>query len=314
MKRLASVAAVAALCGAFLAINACGGDQQVVMPDTGTLSPDGGASGKSVKVTYNGNSSTVALGQLTTVSLNGVPYAKLADVLAAAIPGKTLDQLRATDFIGADGFTPNSKTNCATLLPVAGATLAKGYIDPATRNLKWDESLTYPGCMIVKDTAEIIVADADAAGADASVGAPDSNAAAPDASVMQPDASATEPDAGAPGKTVKVTYTGNSTDVSLDELPPVAVSGASVDKLSDVVLIAVTGKAIDQLKLTGIIASDGYNPATKPSCSGNFPVDGAKLTQGYIDRSTRKILWDAALSMPGCMSVTDAAELQVADK
>ncbi len=306
MKRPASIAALAALCGAFLAINACGGDQQVVMPDTGTTTPDGGNSGKSVKVTYNGSSSTVALGQLTTVAINGVSYAKLADVIAAAIPGRTLDQLKATDFISADGFTPNSKSDCAALLPLGAAIIAKGYIDPATRKLKWDDSLGYPGCMSVRDTAEIVVADASSAGADASVAGLDASAAPPDAGEAA--------DAGSAAKTVKVTYGGSSTDVSLDQPTPVTVSGASVDKLSDVILLALPGKAVDQLQLTGIVASDGYNPATKPSCASNFPVDGAKLSQGYIDRATRKILWDAALAMPGCTSVTDAAELLVADK
>lgn len=307
MKRVSSIAAIAALCGAFLAINACGGDQQVVMPDTGTLVPDGGTSGKSVKVIYNGSSSAVALGQLPTTAINGASYAKLADVVAAAIPGRSLDELKVTDFVSADGFASSSKADCGPLLPVAAATLAKGYLDPATRNLRWDDALAYPGCMCVRDTAEIVVAEAAAAAPDASVAAPDASADAPDA--------ASAPDAGTgAARTVKVTCGGSSTDVSLDQPTAVTVDGASVDRLSDVILLAVTGTAIDQLELTGVVASDGYNPATRPSCASNFPVDGAKLTQGYIDRATRRILWDPALAMPECVSVTDADELLVADR
>jgi hypothetical protein len=186
-------------------------------------------------------------------------------------------------------------------------TLAKGYIDPATRNLKWDDTLVYPGCMIVKDTAEIVVADANAQQPDASV-------AGPDASVAGLDASVAVPDAGASGKTVKVTYNGNSTDVSLDQPTAITVAGASVDKLSDVIAIVVTGKTADQLNLTGIVGSDGFNPATKGGCKANFPLDGAKLPQGYVDRASRNVTWDSALAYPGCMGVTDTAELQVADK
>jgi hypothetical protein len=248
----------------------------------------------------------VELDRVATVTVSGAQVAKLTDLIALAVPQKPLSGLQGTDFVSADGFTPKSKSNCNALLPVSPETLAKGYLDPATRNLVWDSTLGFPGCMTVRDTAEVYLAYLGTA--------PDAGVAGPDAATAGPDASAIPPDAGTLGKKVKVTYGGNSTDVSLDQPTAVEVGGAQVDKLSDVIALAVPGKTADQLTLTAIIGSDGFNPAEKPSCKANFPIDGAKFAQGYIDRASRKVLWDSALSLPGCVSVTDTAELRVADK
>ncbi len=299
MKRL-HWSALAAVCGLLLTTNACDSEQQVVMADASTAATDGGGTGRSVKFDYAGTVVTVELGRVTPVTVAGAQVAKLSDLIALAVPQKPLSGLQGTDFVSADGFTPKSKSNCNALLPVSPETLAKGYLDPATRTLVWDPELGFPGCMTVRDTAEVYLADL--------------GAAAPDAGVAGPDAGSVAPDAGTAGKTVKVTYAGNSTDVSLDQSSAVEVGGAQVDRLSDVIALAVPGKTADQLTLTGIVGADGFNPAEKASCKANFPIEGAKFAQGYIDRTTRKVVWDSALSLPGCVSVSDTAELRVADR
>ena len=117
-----------------------------------------GAAGKTVKVTYKAQSTVVSLAQPTPVTFLGTKHARLWDVIQLAVAGVTQDKLTA-DFVSSDGFKPGSKSNCAGLVPVPGANLAKGYIDVSTRRLSWDPSLGYPGCLSVQDLAEILVAD-----------------------------------------------------------------------------------------------------------------------------------------------------------
>lgn len=85
---------------------------------------------------------THALGVKTVVGLDAVVHA-------------TFPELEGTGFkVGfkaSDGFDPASKANCAALLPLAESLLARGGIDPLSRNLAWDDALGYPGCMYVHD-------------------------------------------------------------------------------------------------------------------------------------------------------------------
>jgi hypothetical protein len=87
-----------------------------------------------------------------------------------------------------------------------------------------------------------------------------------------------------------------------------------VDKLSDVILLALPGKAVDQLQLTGIVASDGYKPGHEAELCEQLPGRRGEALAGLHRPRDPQDLWDAALAMPGCTSVTDAAELLVADK
>jgi hypothetical protein len=124
----------------------------------GTGVADGQPAGQTIKVIYNGQTTVVSLDQPTPVTFESAPHAKLSDVIAIAVPGAAQDALTA-DFTSSDGYQPGSKSNCDGLLPVAGTEFAKGYIDVATRKLSWDPSLNYPGCLFIKDLAEIEVAD-----------------------------------------------------------------------------------------------------------------------------------------------------------
>ena len=141
------------------------GADGVVGPDQGATdglvadTAAGDASGaQTVKVTYKGQDKVVDLSQPTPVTFEGFPSALLSDVVALAFPGATQDSLTA-DFMSSDGFKPGTKTNCIGLVPVDGTLFPKGYIDVGTRKLRWDTALAYPGCLYIKDLAEIQLAD-----------------------------------------------------------------------------------------------------------------------------------------------------------
>ncbi len=140
---------------AALVLVGCGASGGGGRPDA--LTADGSAetsTGLTVNVLYHGETRAADLSKPATTEVNGLTFVRLSDVVRQAYP--TLDLAKvAADFLGGDGFKPGSKANCATLIPVPGTRLAKGYISPETRNLAWDESLQYPGCMRVHDTAEI---------------------------------------------------------------------------------------------------------------------------------------------------------------
>jgi hypothetical protein len=113
--------------------------------------------------------------------------------------------------------------------------------------------------------------------------------------------------------TVKVTYLGTSVDVDVTQPTAVQDGGDAYSLVSDVITIAIPSKAITTLQ-AGFVGSDGYNPATKGSCSNFVPVDGANLSKGWIDRTTRDLSWDDSLGLPGCMNVKNLAEILVTDK
>jgi len=113
---------------------------------------------QTVKVSYLGTSTDVSLGKPATVDLGGSPHVRHSDVIKLALPDKDLSTVGA-GFRSADGFDPSSKAACQAVLPVSGDTLSKGYLDPETRLLKWDDSLQFPTCLSVRDTAEILLTD-----------------------------------------------------------------------------------------------------------------------------------------------------------
>lgn len=115
-------------------------------------------SGFTVAVLYRDQRVLVDLSGLPVKQIAGLDFVLLSDVVERAFPSIDLGAITA-DFLGSDGFRPGSKGFCAALVPVDGSLLRQGYISPTTRNLLWDESLQYPGCMRVQDTAEIILAD-----------------------------------------------------------------------------------------------------------------------------------------------------------
>ena len=137
------------------AMTAC--DQSVAEDTDGGDAGDAGDSGSAtVAVVFGGESHVLGLGDLPITLVEGASVVGLQDVIEAALPGEDHATL-AADFVASDGFRPEDREFCATLVPVPWATLAQGYIDPATRGLVWDAALGYPGCMSPRDIAEIEV-------------------------------------------------------------------------------------------------------------------------------------------------------------
>ncbi len=116
------------------------------------------SAGLTVNVVYKGETYVADLSKPTQTQIAGLTFVLLSDVVKEAVPDVDFAKVTA-DFLGSDGFKPGSKGNCAALIPVAGDLLAQGYISPETRNLAWADSLQYPGCMRLSDTAEIELAD-----------------------------------------------------------------------------------------------------------------------------------------------------------
>lgn len=136
-----------------LSLAACGSGDQSIDPGTGqNPSTDGGADGNGVvlEVSYEGQSVPLDLGAIATSDYKGVNLVKLSDVWAASRIAADRSELEFR-FVGDDGFTPWSK-GCADL---PGDVLARGYIDPSSRNLTWDETLGFKGCYSVKSTAQM---------------------------------------------------------------------------------------------------------------------------------------------------------------
>ena len=100
----------------------------------------------------------LSLGALPTTTVAGKDVVRLDRVVLEALPQASVATLKVT-FKGSDGFNPASLANCTMLVPVSGSNLLKGGIEKATRNLVWDDSLGFPGCLYVRDTAELIVVE-----------------------------------------------------------------------------------------------------------------------------------------------------------
>jgi hypothetical protein len=119
-----------------------------------------------VAVSYQGQAVNVDLGTVATSSYKGTNLVKLSDLWTST--NITADRSTLTfEFVAAaDGFKPSDK-GCADL---SGTVLDKGYIDPSSRNLTWDESLGFKGCYSVKGVGQInahAATSADAGVADA---------------------------------------------------------------------------------------------------------------------------------------------------
>lgn len=135
---------------AVLVVAAAGCDQALGEGGGG----DGG--GANVAVVFGDAGHVVVLEELATTLVAGAPVVGLQAVVAAALPGEEWTGLRF-GFESADGFRPEQRDFCATLVPVDWATLGRGFIDPGSRDLVWDAALGFPGCMSPRDVARIDV-------------------------------------------------------------------------------------------------------------------------------------------------------------
>jgi hypothetical protein len=121
-------------------------------------------------------------------------------------------------------------------------------------------------------------------------------------------------DAGGGGPSVLVTYGGEQHAVALGSLATVDFAGAPHIKLSIAILAAFNGPSIAELKVDDLIADDGYTPTTRSNCDGMLPVAGEDTEQGFIEPDTRNLVWDAALTFPGCMAVDSLHEIKISDQ
>lgn len=148
---------------------ACGG-QDI---DTGTSTSDAGSGGSTgtgtggaggapqgladVLLVYNDTSGTVDVATLATVDYKGSALVRLTALWDAGKLHADTSTLEF-DFYGDDGYHPSEHASCSWL--PTGADLQKGYIQPDTRNLVWDDSLGAFGCYKVKGIAKMIGIDA----------------------------------------------------------------------------------------------------------------------------------------------------------
>ena len=161
-------------CGYLLASDAGGADSGGG-PD-GDESPAGGPDGdtdaepeiipnaKSVSVTYRNQDYPVDLSLLgaALVEIEGESYVRLSDVFDASGVETAVEQL-VFDFMSADeAFRSSDKEFCAQSVPLEGSLLAKGYIQPVSRTLEWDDDLDFAGCMFVGDCGYLLASDAPA--------------------------------------------------------------------------------------------------------------------------------------------------------
>ncbi len=125
--------------------------------DAGARDDAGTTGGLSVTVHFpDGGAGEVALSGLATEDLEGATVVRLSLVVTTALPEVTLSEVRV-GFKASDGFDPASRGNCMSLLPLEGARLTQGGIDPVTRNLNWEDALGYAGCMYVNDLTDLFL-------------------------------------------------------------------------------------------------------------------------------------------------------------
>lgn len=130
-----------------LSLPACGSDQSV---DPGTTPPAADA-GAMIEVNYLADSVDIDLSTLATVDFKASKLVKLTDVWTASKIAADPASLEF-EFVGEDGFKPSTKTGCFDL---PGTVLEKGYIDPNSRKLIWDETLGLAGCYSVNGAAKM---------------------------------------------------------------------------------------------------------------------------------------------------------------
>lgn len=114
--------------------------------------------GPSVTLSYNGRSVTMDLTTLPMTTLDNTPWINLATLLDTAALGVSHDKLLVS-VESFDGYRPEQDSDCASDIPLDGATLDRAYISPASRNLRFESSLNLPSCMNVENAATLFLQD-----------------------------------------------------------------------------------------------------------------------------------------------------------
>ncbi len=258
--------------GLLFVLMALGCDDQDVNDDTDGDVP---GDGPTVEVVYGDDTTTVDLSQFEATEIDGEAHVSLADVVMDGAELAPLGDFEF-DFAASDGFTPLGSPNCLGIVPLPGEYLTQGQINIDTMRLVWDETLEFPGCLSVKDLAQIIVTDA------------------------------------VESATVEVTFGDASVDVRLATLPSETFQDVEAVKLADVIAAAHFEPELADLQ-ADFEASDGFRPGNSGNCEGITPVAGADLELGYLSLDTLELLWDDELDFPGCMGVEDIALIELSD-
>ena len=106
--------------------------------------------GPSITVQYAGQAVEVDIGSIETSIYKGKELVRLSDVWDSS----RIDADRQNlffEFVGSDGFKPSDR-GCDD---VPGTALDRGYINPMSRKLTWEESLGFYGCYSVSVTVEM---------------------------------------------------------------------------------------------------------------------------------------------------------------
>ncbi len=228
-----------------------------------------------VEVVFGDVREDVDLSKATLEDVEGENYVTLTSVLQLALPNENLENL-TYDFVAGDGFQPLDSTNCEGLIPLTGDLLVNGYIHPTSRNLIWDATLEYPGCLHIKDLAQILVTASDATAK------------------------------------VKIAYDGNEIEVDLGNAEQEDIDGESYAKLASVVALAITDRDVTEL-VYDFEASDGFKASDSPNCSGMMPLEGSNLSKGFIHSQDADLTWDETADLPGCLSVKDLAIIHASE-
>ena len=115
-------------------------------------------------------------------------------------------------------------------------------------------------------------------------------------------------------QSVDVVYYDSTETVLFDNLETVYMfNDAPVVNLNDVVLGSGLVISTDGLWVN-FLGTDGYSPLGNSGCVTEYvPTSADVLDQGYLERGTRRLLWEESLEMPECVSVKDVETIYVAD-
>jgi hypothetical protein len=114
-------------------------------------------------------------------------------------------------------------------------------------------------------------------------------------------------------QSIEVTYQGMTQIVQFDDLETLYLfNDQPVVALDDVIL--GSGLVLECAGLwMDFVGSDAYTPVCNDNCASYAPVAGELAGQGYIERGTRRLLWEESLEHPGCLSVQDVETIALAD-
>lgn len=267
--------------------------------------------GFELTVVYLGTEYTVDVLALETTLFEEIQMVKLTDILNAT--GVETDWTKLYyDFEAKDGFNPRTQYTCDGTIPITGDAIDKGYVDPVSHRLNWDESLGYSGCASVKDLVKIFVNDDPEDGAiDGDTDGDEDSVADGDEDLEQEEPSEFK---------INVTYNGNDNEVDVFALDTEEIEGVTAVSLENIVIASgiVTTEQVEDGELGFMSfefeASDGYNPGSKESCAPYNPLPGWQLAEGYVNLNEKRIYWKDGSGIGGCMGVKDIAKIMAEDK